>query len=33
MIDRVTAPERLAEERHKATERKQKQLQEAEKDY
>jgi colicin import membrane protein len=33
MIDQVTAPERAAEERHKATTRKQQQLAAAEKEY
>merc|ERR1719331_2126833 len=33
MIDQVTAPERIAEERHEATERKEQQLAEAEASY
>jgi hypothetical protein len=33
MIEQVTAPERSAKEKHEATLRKQKQLEEAEKDY
>ena len=33
MIEQAVAPERLAEERHEATERKKKQLEDAQKDY